>query len=177
MRHVRMRARAQRLRITHPGLAIGRGVRVGRGFRLFLDRGATLILGDECELDDGTTVAVYGTGRIEVGSGCFIGHHSTLAAHDSIVLGAGSFLAELVSIRDHDHLVGARPTSGQYHVEPVTIGESVWIGSKVTVVRGATIGNGAVVGANAVVRGVLPPRTVAAGVPARVVRGTNEPDG
>jgi acetyltransferase-like isoleucine patch superfamily enzyme len=93
-----------------------------------------------------------------------------LAAQDSIVLGEGTFLAELVSVRDHDHLVGAPPASGQYEVAAVTIGANAWIGSKVTVVRGATIGDGAVVGANAVVRGVLPPRTVSAGIPARIIK-------
>ena len=169
-RRARMRARAQRLRIVHHGIDVGERVRVGRGFRLFLDPGAQLILGEGCELDDGTTIAVYGTGRIELGRGCFVGHHSTLAAHRSIVLGEGAFLAELVSVRDHDHLVGAPPSSGKVDIEPVTIGASVWLGSKVTVLRGASIGEGAVVGANAVVRGELPPGTVSAGIPARVVR-------
>jgi acetyltransferase-like isoleucine patch superfamily enzyme len=55
-------------------------------------------------------------------------------------------------------------------VEPVTIGSDAWLGAKVTVLRGATIGDGAVVGANAVVRGLVPARSVAVGIPARVVR-------
>lgn len=170
IRQIRMRASAQRLRLIHPGIAVGRRVRIGKGVRLFVDRGGTLILGDGCEVDDGATVAIYGLGRIELGPDSFVGHHGTLAAHRSIVLGPGAFLAELVSVRDHDHLVGAAPSSGMFEIEPVTIGADVWIGSKATVVRGARIGNGTVVGANAVVRGELPPHTVCGGIPAKVIR-------
>jgi len=165
-----MGARAQWLRLIHPGIEVGRRVRIGDAIRLFLDPAATLILGDGCGVDDGTTIAVYGVGRIELGRGSFVGHHCTLAAHRSIVVGEGAFLAELVSVRDHDHLVGAAPSSGMFEIEPVTIGADVWIGSKGTVIRGARIGNGTVVGANAVVRGELPPRTVCGGIPAKAIR-------
>jgi acetyltransferase-like isoleucine patch superfamily enzyme len=145
-------------------------VRIGKGVRLFLDPGATLILGGGCEVDDGTTIAVYGTGRIELGRGSFVGHRCTLAAHRSIVLGTRAFVAELVSIRDHDHLVGAAPSSGMFDISPVSIGVDAWIGSKVTITRGAHIGDGAVVGANSVVRGALPANTLSAGIPAKVIR-------
>jgi acetyltransferase-like isoleucine patch superfamily enzyme len=143
---------------------------MGKGVRLFLDPGATLILGDGCEVDDGATIAIYGSGRIELGAGSFLGHRCTLAAHRSIVVGKGAFLAELVSIRDHDHRVGAPPSSGQFNVAPVTIAADAWIGTKVTLIRGASVGEATVVGANAVVRGELPPRTVCAGIPAQVLR-------
>jgi acetyltransferase-like isoleucine patch superfamily enzyme len=143
---------------------------MGKGVRLFLDPRATLILGDACEVDDGATIAIYGAGRIELGAGSFLGHSCTLAAHRSIIVGKGAFLAELVSVRDHDHQVGAPPSSGQFNVAPVAVAADAWIGSKVTLLRGARVGEGTIVGANAVVRGELPPRTVCAGVPARVIR-------
>ncbi len=52
---------------------------------------------------------------------------------------------------------------------PIVIGKNVWIASSVTVVPGVTIGDGAIVAAGAVTRDV-PPNTIVAGVPARVVR-------
>ncbi len=169
LRAVEGRLRARVWGLTR-GVTVGKRARVGRGCRLILDRGARLGLGDDCVLDDQVTVAVYGTGSVRLGAGVFVGSHTTIAAQQSVSVGSGTFLADLVSIRDHDHEVGTPPALGRHSVAPVAIGSDTWLGSKVTVVRGASIGAGVVVGANAVVRGTLPDRVVAAGVPARVVR-------
>jgi acetyltransferase-like isoleucine patch superfamily enzyme len=137
---------------------------------LFIDRGARFQIGAGCEIDDGTTIAVYANARVVLGAGSFVGHHATIAAYESVELGTGVFVADMVSIRDHDHEVGTPPSSGSMTVTPVVIGDDVWIGSKATLLRGANVGAGAVVGANAVVRGSVAPRSVVAGVPARVIR-------
>lgn len=50
------------------------------------------------------------------------------------------------------------------------IGDDVWIGGHTTVLPGVTIGDGAVVAVGAVVTKDVPPYTVVAGVPARVVK-------
>lgn len=166
------RARARLLGWTHPGVRVGRGVHLRARCRVILDPAATLQLADGCEIDTGTTVAVYGNGTLRLGTGAFVGHHGTLAVHKSVVIGPGAFLAELVSVRDHDHAVGRPPSAGNVDVAPVVIGRDVWIGAKVTVLRGADIGDGAVVAAHAVVRGAIPAGALAAGVPARVVRAS-----
>ncbi len=105
-----------------------------------------------------------------LGARSFVGHTCTLAAHERVEVGEGTYLAELVSIRDHDHAVGLPPSSGVIEISPVLVGARVWLSAKTTVVRGARIGDDVVVGANAVVRGELPSGVVAAGVPARVIR-------
>jgi acetyltransferase-like isoleucine patch superfamily enzyme len=163
----RLRARLWGLR---RGVSVGRGVRVGRYCRLIVERGSRVVLEDAAGIDDGTTIAAYSGGCVQLGAGSFAGHHCTVAARQSVEIGAGAFLAELVSVRDHDHAVGVPPGSGQMQIAPVSIGADAWVGAKATVVRGATIGAGAVVGANAVVRGEVAPRTLVAGVPAEFVR-------
>jgi acetyltransferase-like isoleucine patch superfamily enzyme len=154
----------------HRGITVGPGVHIGRHCRFVIDPHARLQLGAGCSIDEATTIEVYGEGQIELGPGSSLGRHCALAAGDSITIGAGTYVAELVSVRDHDHAVGWPPSSGKMVIAPIVIGPDVWIGSKVTVLRGARIGEGAVIGANAVVRGKLPPRSVCVGVPARVVR-------
>jgi acetyltransferase-like isoleucine patch superfamily enzyme len=169
-RRLRARSRAWAWRLLRPGVNVGRGVLIGSACRLFLDAEAVLILGAGCEIDDGTTIAVYDRGRLEMGPASFAGHGCTLAARSLVQIGAGTFLAELVSVRDHDHVVGMPPSSGAMSVDPIIVGRDVWIGAKTTVLRGARIGDGCVVGANAVVHGDLPGRSVCVGIPARVVR-------
>jgi acetyltransferase-like isoleucine patch superfamily enzyme len=172
VRRLEGRTRARLWAVLHRGVHVGAGVSVGRGCRLILEPGGRLVLADGCTVDVGSTLAVYRNGRLALGRGCFVGHHATLAARYSVELGAGAFLAELVSVRDHDHEVGLPPSSGRVDVAPVTIGTDVWLGAKVTVLRGARVGDRTVVGANAVVRGDLPSDVVAVGIPARIVRAT-----
>lgn len=52
----------------------------------------------------------------------------------------------------------------------ITIGDNVWIASKVTILKGVNIGEGAVIAAGAVVTKDVPPYTVAAGVPAKIIK-------
>jgi acetyltransferase-like isoleucine patch superfamily enzyme len=53
---------------------------------------------------------------------------------------------------------------------PTRIGDNVWCGVNVVVTTGVTIGDRCVIGANSVVTSDIPPYSVAAGVPARVIR-------
>ena len=53
---------------------------------------------------------------------------------------------------------------------PTRIGDNCWLGANVVVTSGVTIGERCVIGANSVVTADLPPRSIAAGAPARVLR-------
>jgi acetyltransferase-like isoleucine patch superfamily enzyme len=57
--------------------------------------------------------------------------------------------------------------------ESVVIEEDVWIGVRVTICPGVRIGRGSVIGAGSVVTRDIPEYSVAAGVPARVIRSRN----
>ncbi|MEH2171306.1 DapH/DapD/GlmU-related protein [Nostoc sp.] len=54
--------------------------------------------------------------------------------------------------------------------QPILIGSNVWIGFDACILPGVTIGEGAIVGARSVVTQDVPPYTIVAGNPARVVR-------
>jgi len=63
---------------------------------------------------------------------------------------------------------------GASDVRPVVIGNDVWIGRRVMIMPGVHIGDGCVIGAGAVVTKDIPSYSIAAGVPARVVRSRIE---
>lgn len=66
---------------------------------------------------------------------------------------------------------------GYTPIMPVTIGNDVWIGGRVTIMPGVNIGDGCVIGAGAVVTHDIPPYSVAAGVPAKVIRTRKSTEG
>jgi len=159
------------LRLRYGHASFGDHCDVRRGAHFTVRDGGTISFGDSCILDRDMTVEV--TGRLEVGRRTIFGHHCTLAARSLVSIGACCLIAEMVSIRDHDHDFSRLdvPTVDQgATVSDVVIGYNVWLGSKVTVLKGVTIGDNAIVGAGAVVSRDVPANAIAAGVPARVLR-------
>lgn len=63
-----------------------------------------------------------------------------------------------------------RRVLGRTRAKPIKIGRNVWIGFDCCILPGVTIGEGSIVGARSVVAGDVPPFTVVAGNPARVIR-------
>lgn len=59
--------------------------------------------------------------------------------------------------------------------KPVHIGNDVWIGDKVVIMPGVHIGDGCIIGAGAVVTRDIPAYSIAAGVPAKVIKSRKEP--
>ena len=57
---------------------------------------------------------------------------------------------------------------------PITVGNDVYIGVRTVILPGASIGNRCIIGAGSVVSGRIPDNSVAAGVPARVIKSTDE---
>jgi acetyltransferase-like isoleucine patch superfamily enzyme len=158
-------------RLTLPGVLVG-GKNLKVGHNVSLTVYGRLTLGEGVTLSDGCALEVGPGGHMVIASGTFVGRHSVIAAQEMVHLGARCLVAESCSIRDHDHHVD--PEERLHEVLPVmsavVIEENVWIGAGVRVLRGSHIGGGAVIAANAVVRGDIPARTVAAGIPARVIR-------
>ncbi len=62
------------------------------------------------------------------------------------------------------------------YAKPVVIGNNCWLGANVVVCPGVTIGEGCVIGAGSVVTRNIPPMSLAAGVPCRVIREITEAD-
>ncbi|HEX7044937.1 MAG TPA: acyltransferase [Burkholderiales bacterium] len=105
----------------------------------------------------------------------------TLAAHQEIVIEDDVLFASNINITDglHGYANAEEPYKYQpiFRIGPIRIGRGAWIGQNVQVLPGVTIGELAIIGANSVVTRDVPPRSIAVGVPARVIKRWNEQRG
>lgn len=117
------------------------------------------------------------TPEIVIGDNSIVGAWNHITAINKIVIGDGFLSGKWVTITDNSHgktetpYMNILPTKRRLCSKgPVLIGKNVWVGDKCTILPGVTIGDGAVIGANSVVSTDIPPYSVVAGVPAKVVK-------
>ena len=119
-------------------------------------------------------ITVAPEGRVEIGEGCFLNIGSMVAAQHEVTIGSHTMLANGCFVSDASHRFDDPdlpvPWQGFTSKGPTRVGSNCWLGANVVVTSGVTIGDRCVIGANSVVTQNLPPRTIAAGVPARVIR-------
>lgn len=154
-----------------PGLVLGRGVTIGRGVRIDVLNGATLVIGDRTVIE--ANCQLRSEGSVSIGPDAFIGMGSIIIAARSVQIGSDALIAAHVTIRDQDHrfdLPNIPYRNQGQTIADVVLGNNVWLGSNVCVLKGSIIGDGAIVGANSVVLGKIGPNTLVVGAPARLVR-------
>lgn len=164
--------RAVRFRLL-AGLGVVRvGPRLQVGAHVDLRVYGELRIGSDVFLDRNCSLQVSPGAILIIGDYAYVGQSTVITAARRVEIGAHVLVAEHCSIRDSDHQIEPedRRVEREGVTSPVLIAPDVWIGAGVRVLRGSRIGAGAIVAANAVVRSDIPERSVAAGVPARVVK-------
>lgn len=133
-------------------------------------------LGDGAALDRGVTLIATGergiAPRIAIGRRCYINRFAILDASERIELGDDCLVGPYCYLTDHDHALDCEVESRKSRLvsAPTKLGAGVWLGARVIVLKGVSIGEGSVVGAGSVVTRDIPPRSLALGSPAHVVR-------
>lgn len=109
--------------------------------------------------------------HIEVGENFFANYNFIVLDGNYVRIGDNVWIAPNVGIYAAGHPLDVEErVAGYEYAFPVTIGDNVWIGGGVTIIGGVTIGKNAVVAAGSVVIRDVPPNTLVAGNPARVIR-------
>lgn len=185
----------RRKAFRHLFQSVGEAPILGR--HLVIRHGRSIVLGNNVTVDDNCLLDGRGAGEAGVQLGddviinrnCMVqakagpisfGSRTTLGSNSVVVSLAGVHLGKAVMIAG-----GVYISAGAYRIDaegkaimdqaayskgPITVGDNVWIGTGAILLDGITVGKGAVIGAGAVVNRDVPPRTVVAGVPARVIR-------
>jgi acetyltransferase-like isoleucine patch superfamily enzyme len=109
--------------------------------------GGVLEIGDNVSINYGTSIAA--TGLVRIGRDCMLGSHSMILDND------------FHEIEDRNAMPAPRP---------VILEDNVWLANRAIVLPGVTIGRDSVIGAGSVVMTDIPPRCLAIGNPARVMK-------
>jgi acetyltransferase-like isoleucine patch superfamily enzyme len=138
----------------------GRGIHLGDD--VFISRNAVLsckgggiFIGSQVSLGLNTVIHSIG------GKDVRLGNHNVIAAN-CYIIGAGNYVCDRTDVPMADQ--GFTETLG------VTLEDDVWLAASVVVTDGSRIGAGSIIGCCSMVKGEIPPRSVAHGVPARVTR-------
>ena len=151
--------------------AVGEGCVFETGVLIFHPE--NVHLGDNVYLGHYSILKAYHRNELRIGDESWIGQQCFLHSAGGISIGKRVGIGPGVRIFSSTHIEPPRGVPwllAPLRFEGVRIEEGADVGIGAIVLPGVTIGEGAMVGAGAVVREDVPPYTVVAGVPARVLR-------
>ena len=145
-----------------------------------------VVFGEHCSLYSGCSFSLGPGGSVTVGDFTML-NGALIMCEERITIGSHCMVSWNVGIADSDFhpldpaqrridaqalapFFENRPPRPKIGTAPVVIGDNVWIGMGAVILKGVAIGENSVVAAGAIVTRDVPPNTVVAGNPAKVVR-------
>lgn len=105
--------------------------------------------------------------NVGMAQNCFIQVRGTVVIGNDVMFGPGvSIFSEDHGFADADQLMLDQEVSRK----GVIIGNNVWLGTRAIILDGVTIGDGSIVAAGSIVKNSVPPYSIVAGVPGKVIR-------
>jgi acetyltransferase-like isoleucine patch superfamily enzyme len=156
----------------------GRNLHTGCYLHWIVGKG-NIVLGDDVTIDGKCSIAFAsrfsGQPTLQIGDNTGIGHGCMFTIGKLISIGRNCNLSGDITIMDsnaHDTdpaARSARKPPRPEDIRPVIIRDDVWIGRQCIIFPGVKVGEGSVISAGSVVRTHVPPYSVVAGNPARVM--------
>lgn len=161
---------------------IGKKCFVGRRARI--NNCKYLTMGDNCRIGNDCRLSFYHEfygkkhlPKLIIGDNAYLGDHLTILCADRVEIEENVLMASYITITSENHSTDPETeipySKQQLETKPVRICKGVWIGEKAIILPGVEIGEKAVVAAGAVVTKSVPPYTVVAGNPARIIKQYN----
>lgn len=164
----------RRARIHHEFMRRGAFVRWPvHGEVLEALRDGRLEIGENTLFEPHVWITMPADAHVRIGAGSFLNLAVMVAAVERVEIGSNVMLANGCFVTDGNHRFDDldRPVTWQGFTTkgPTRVGDNVWCGANVVITSGVTVGERCVIGANSVVTDDLPPYSIAAGAPARVL--------
>ena len=149
---------------------ISENVKLGRNVRI---RGFVNLYG--CTVGDDTRIGTFVEiqKNAHIGNGCKISSHTFICEgvtiEDEVFVGHGvTFINDRLPRATNAE--GMPKSESEWTCEPTLVKRGASIGSGATILCGVTIGEGAIIGAGSVITKDVPPQSIVAGNPGRVIR-------
>ena len=108
--------------------------------------------------------------NLRFGRNVFVNHGCTAMDLGGIDIGDDVMIGPNVQLISSGHPLDPATRRRSITIAPIHVGRGAWLAAGATILQGVTVGDDAVVAAGAVVTRDVPPRTLVAGVPARIIR-------
>lgn len=169
-----------RIKLNLIGVKYGKNVRFAGRMLIHRHQLSTIEIGDNCSFNSSNRFNYRGlnhpcvlqTGEVNahlvIGDNCGFSACSIVCSN-RVVIGNNILFGANAQVGDRDGHSDRYPSLNK----PIIIKDDVWIGMNALILKGVTVGKGAIIAANAVVTKDVPPYTIVAGNPARVVKQIN----
>lgn len=163
--------RTIKLKLLYPGITIDYKTKIQSNCSIACIKGGNLIISNS-NISFGTHILADTNGTLSI-QDSFIGRNCVITAKDRVTIKKGCLIAEMVVIRDQDHIINNLSEENpreEFSTAPIEIEENVWIASKATILKGVTIGKYSVIAASAVIIEDVPAYELWGGVPAKFIK-------
>lgn len=173
------------VRLLHPQLiSVGRAVIIEDNVTIDALSQNGVVLGHNVTIARHSSIQCTGVIRhlgigLKIGDNSAVGAYSFLGAQGGIVIGNNVIMGPRVSFHAENHRYERADIPIRLQGESregIVIDDDCWIGAGSTILDGVVMGKGCVVAAGSVVTKSIPPYSVVAGVPARVIKQRPQPD-
>lgn len=122
------------------------------------------------KVGNGCRVSIEPNATLKIGENVFLNENTRIMVSEKIEIGDNSTISWNVNIIDSDRHKIYHNNVLQEKTKPIKIKNNVWVGFNSSILKGVTVGEGAIIASNSVVTKDVPPFTLVAGVPAKVIK-------
>lgn len=167
--HTNLELNKQKTIIYTPSIHIIDNNHISEHSQLYMGKNSTLEVSGNVQIFEGSILQIHQDAKLSIDDHSYI-NGATIDCSTEIQIGKNCAIATGAFLLDNDWHKITYHNESKEDKKPIIIEDKVWIGARAIVLKGVRIGTGAIVAAGSVVTKDVPPRTIVAGNPAKVIK-------